>query len=350
MLHEEKEVPSIVRKSLDHSYDVIRMKAKKKKRNVMWRKLAVAACCFVIAGSVFTNKHVQANINKLFHFNDKGIERAVDEEFPQKSNSIATDKGITVALDRYFADANKLGFSFQLVFEDTSILKKQVSEVSFDYRLKNGDGKYIMESIPDTKPLKGKKVYMSKAEDKNPSIDGKTGKVQYDVVFESNQGSIPKLKDAVLEIESVKVFYENDERKEIDGIWNLPISDKTKEEATSTVEYRLAETRSNIQIVSAKANPTSLNLTFSVDEVVEDENTFMDMKMVDETGKEYKSKGYSQDVENGKTTVYVNFPITSYDKANTLKLQMKKFGEIELVRKSKDNLHLSLECSTLILV
>ncbi|CAI8957016.1 hypothetical protein KOY_02153 [Bacillus cereus VDM021] len=57
------------------------------------------------------------------------------------------------------------------------------------------------------------------------------------------------------------------------------------------------------------------------------------MKMVDETGKEYKSKGYSQDVENGKTIVYVNFSITSYDKANTLKLQMKKFGEIELVRK-----------------
>lgn len=277
LLHEEKEIPSIVRKSLDHSYDVIRMKAKKKKRTVMWRKFAVAACCFVLAGGVFTNEHVLASINKLFHFNDKGIERAVDEGFTQKSNSTATDKGITVALDRYFADENKLGFSFQLVFEDTSIFKKQVKEVSFDYRLKNGDGEYIMESIPDTKPLKGKKMYMSKAEDKNPSIDGKNGKVQYDVVFESNQGSIPKLKDAMLEIETIKVFYENDERKEIDGIWNLPISDQTKEGTTSSFEYIQAETKSNIQIISAKANPTSLNLTFSINEVVEDENTFLDI-------------------------------------------------------------------------
>lgn len=333
VLHEEKEIPSIVRKSVDHSYDVIRMKAKKKKRNVMWRKLAVAACCFVIAGGVFTNEHVRANINKLFHFNDKGIERAVDEGFTQKSNSTATDKGITVILDRYFADANKLGFSFQLVFGDTSIFKKQVKEVSFDYRLKNGDGEYIMESIPDTKPLKGNKLYVSGGEDNNPYIDMKTGKVLYEAIWESNQGLIPKLKDAVLEIESVKVFYENDERKEIDGIWNLPISDKTKEEATSTVEYRSAETTSNIHIVSAKANPTSLNLTFSVNEVVEDENTFMDMKIIDETGKEYKSKGYSMNAGNAKTNVQVNFPITSYDKANTLKLQIKKFGEIELVRK-----------------
>ncbi|ENQ3105502.1 protein of unknown function [Bacillus sp. 491mf] len=333
LLHEEKEMPGIVRKSLDRSYDVIRMQSKKKKRNVIWRKFAVAACCVVIAGGVFTNEHVRANINKLFHFNDKGIERAVDEGFTQKSNSTAIDKGITVALDRYFADTNKLGFSFQLVFDDTSIFKKKVKEVSFDYRLKNGAGEYIMESIPDTKPLKGKNIYMSKAEDKNPSIDGKNGKVQYDVVFESNQGAIPKLTDAVLEVESVNVFYENDELKKIDGIWNLPISAKMKEGTTSTVEYKSAETTSNIQIISAKTNPTSLNLTFSVNEVVEDENTFMNMKIIDETGKEYKSKGYSMDVKNDKTTVHVNFPITSYDKANTLKLQMKKFGEVELVKK-----------------
>ncbi|MCM3737381.1 DUF4179 domain-containing protein [Bacillus cytotoxicus] len=297
----------------------------------MWRKFAAAACCFVIAGSIFTNEHVRANINKLFDFNDKGIERAVDEGFTQKSNSKATDKGITVALDRYFADTNKVGFSFQLTFEDTNIIKKQVKKVSFDYRLKNGDGEYIMESIPDTKPLKGKKMYMSKAEDKNPSIDGKNGKVQYDVVFESNQGVIPKLKDAVLEIESVNVFYENDELKKIDGVWNLPVADTKKEEVM--VEYKQTETNSHIQIISAKANPTSLNLTFSVDEVVVDENTFINMKMIDETGKEYKSKGYSMGVENDKTTVHVNFPITSYDKANTLKIQMKKFGEVELVRK-----------------
>lgn len=333
LLQEEKEIPSIVRKSLDHSYEMIRMKAKKKKRNVMWRRFAVAACCFVIAGGVFTNEHVRASINKLFHFNDKGIERAVDEGFTQKSNSTAIDKGITVVLDRYFTDANKLGFSFQLVFEDTSIFKKKVKEVSFDYRLKNGDGEYMMEYIPDTKPLKGKKMYISRAEDKNPSIDGKNGKVQYDVVFESNQRAIPKLTDAVLEIESINVFYENDELKKIDGIWNLPIGNKMKEEATATVDYKQAETTSNIQIISAKTNPTSLNLTFSVNEVVEDENTFMDMKIIDETGKEYKSKGYSMNVENAKTTVHVNFPITSYDKANTLKLQMKKFGEVELVRK-----------------
>ncbi|MFD3445370.1 DUF4179 domain-containing protein [Microbacteriaceae bacterium 4G12] len=332
LLQKEKEMPTIVRKSLDHSYDVIRMKAKKKKRNIIWKKFAVAASCLVIAGGVFTNEHVRANISKLFDLNDKGIERAVEEGFAQNSNSTATDKGITVTLDHYFADDNKLGLSFQLVFKDTSILEKPVKKISFDYRLKNGNGEYIMEEIPDTKPLKGKNMYMSTAQDKNPSIDGKNGKVQYDVVFESNQGLIPKLQDAVLEIESVKIFYENGELKVIDGMWNLPITNKAEEGKTSKIEYMQVGT-SSVHIISAKANPTSLNLTFSVDEVIEDENAFLNMKIIDEAGKEYKSKGCSTDVENGKTIVHVNFPITSYNKANTLKLKVKRFGEIELKKK-----------------
>lgn len=334
VLHEEKEIPSIVRKSLDHSYDVVRMKAKKKKRNVMWRKFAVAACCFMIAGGVFTNEHVRANINKLFHFNDKGIERAVDEGYSQKSNSSVTDKGIRVALDRYFADENKLGFSFQLVFEDTSIFKKKVKEVSFDYRLKNGDGEYIMEYIPDTKPLKGKNMYLSRAEDKNPSIDGKSGKVQYDVVFGSNQGSIPNLKDAVLEIESVNVFYENEEMKKIDGIWNLPIENNKKEEKKVKFEYEAVKTSPHLELVSAKANPTSLNIAFSIDKIIEDENEFIDMKVIDNKGNEYpSSNGYRTDVKEGKMIIHANFPVSSYDEMESVTLKTRNFGEIKLKKK-----------------
>ena len=130
-----------------------------------------------------------------------------------------------------------------------------------------------------------------------------------------------------------KAIYENDEHKTIEGRWSLPISDQVKEETTSTIEYKQIEATSNMKIVSAKVNPTSFNLTFSVNEVVKDENTFIDMKMIDEAGKEYKSKGYSMNDENGKTTVHVNFPITSYDKVNTLKLTVRKFGEVELVKK-----------------
>lgn len=221
-----------------------------------------------------------------------------------------------------------------MVFEDTSIFKKKVKEVSFDYRLKNGDGEYIMEYIPDTKPLKGKKMYLSRAEDKNPSIDGKSGKVQYDVVFGSNQGSIPNLKDAVLEIESVNVFYENEEMKKIDGIWNLPIENNKKEEKKVKFEYEAVKTSPHLELVSAKANPTSLNIAFSIDKIIEDENEFIDMKVIDNKGNEYPSSGgYRTDVKEGKMIIHANFPVSSYDEMESVTLKTRKFGEIKLKKK-----------------
>lgn len=128
-----------------------------------------------------------AGINEFFNFGDKGIEQAVNNGFTQENNSEIADQGIKITLDKHFSDANKLGISFQLVFEDPSILNN-AREVSMDYRLKNGDGDYIVEFIPDTKTLKSENRYISGLEHQNPILDVKTGRIQYDVLLNSNQG------------------------------------------------------------------------------------------------------------------------------------------------------------------
>ena len=159
VMNEKKEIPVKVRHSLDQSYDIIRAKSKKKKANFIWKRVATAACALIVTGIVLTNEHVLAGINEFFNFGDKGIEQAVNNGFIQENKSSVTDQGIKITLDKHFSDANKLGLSFQLVFEDPSILNK-VREVSMDYRLKNGDGEYIDEFIPDTKPLKSDNKYI----------------------------------------------------------------------------------------------------------------------------------------------------------------------------------------------
>ncbi|QGS68179.1 hypothetical protein CV093_04615 [Oceanobacillus sp. 143] len=112
-----------------------------------------------------------------------------------------------------------MGLNFHLAFEDPSILNN-VREVSMDYRLKNGDGDYIYEFIPDTKPLKGDNRYTSGSEHQNPILDIKTGEIQYDVLTDSNEGVIPSLRDAVIEVESVNVFYNTGKSKKLMGIGN----------------------------------------------------------------------------------------------------------------------------------
>ncbi|WP_369902343.1 DUF4179 domain-containing protein [Bacillus manliponensis] len=336
LFNEKQEMPDVVRESVNRSYDMIRANTKKKKRNKVWKQVAVAACSVIVAGGLFTNEQVRASIIELFQFNDKGIERAVEEGFTEESNSVVTDQGVTVALEQYFADEHKLGFSFKIAFEDKSVLQKPVRQVSFDYRLKNGDGEYILENIPDTKPLKGtpSKYYISGGNDKLVFLDKKIGKVQYEEINESELGNIPQLKGAVLEIESVNVFYEDDEMKKIDGVWNLPIEDSAKQGSGKRLEYEAFQTSPQLKLVSAKASPTSFNIAFSVDEIVEDENEFIDMKVIDNKGNEYKSSdGYSTDVKGGKTIIYANFPITSYEKLGSITLKTKNFGEIKLKRK-----------------
>lgn len=332
IMSEDKEIPVKVRKTLDQSYDIIRAKSKKKKVNFIWKRVAAAACALIITGVVITNENVIASISEFFNFGDKGIEQAINNGFIQKNNSSVTNQGIQITLDNHLSDANKVGFSFQLEFEDPSILKK-VREVSLDYRLKNGDGEYIFEYIPDTKPLKGGNRYLSGLDDRNPMLDVKTGRIQYDVLADSNEGVIPTLKDAVVEVESVNVFYNTGDFKKIDGNWELSLANKNKEKSNEIIQYAMKNQSSVIQVAKADANPTSLNLTFSLDGIYENENDFMDMKIVDEDGNEYGTTSYSMSTQNNKTVISTNFQITSYNKSKKLNLIIEGIGEVELLRK-----------------
>ncbi|OOM14590.1 DUF4179 domain-containing protein [Clostridium saccharobutylicum] len=328
ILNEEKEIPSVVRISLDSTYDRIRAMPKKKNRVV--GKIAAAVCCVVILGSMVTNESVRAGIKTFFDFNDRGVEKAINEGAINENSSSACDNGVEVTLDSYFADSNKIGLSIMLKFNDSKILKG-IDKVSLDYRIKNGDGKYIEEFIPDTKLLKGKKQYISNVNDRNSKIDLENNEVQYDVILESEEGAIPKLENAVVEVESVKFFKNYKKVKDIDGIWNLELNGG-KSNDINPVEYKAVNNTSKIEIISAKSSPTSFNITFSVDGECIDEKEFMikDIKLVDENGKEYQSNGYSSELKNNKTIISTNFSLSSYEDLDKLKLVVSSMGEVEL--------------------
>lgn len=333
VMNQKKEMPSNVRHSIDQSYEIIRARSKKKKSIFIAKRVAVAACTLILTGIMLTNEHVMAGISSFFHFGDKGVDRAIMEGFGQESNSTATDQNIKITLEQQIADANKLGMNFELIFKDLSLLKNDVREISMDFRLKNGNGKYLFEFIPDTKILKGAPSTITSLEHKNPLIDKKTGNVQFDVLLNSNEGEIPHLKDAVVEVESVNIFYEDGNLKKIDGAWNLALLNNKKEKI-DFIEYTMGNQSSAIQVSSAKASPTALNITFSVNGLYgKDENKFLNMKIIDEDGQEYLSDSFRIRESNKQTIISTNFPITSYNTSKKLKLVIEGFGEVELKKK-----------------
>lgn len=341
MLNTEKEMPKIVRKSIDYAYDQIRIKAQKGNRGI-WKKGIVAACCIIIAGGMMTNQYVSAAIKSFLNFNDRGIQQAINNGFVENNNASAADKSINITLDSFFTDSNKMGLSFKLKFDDVKLLNENIRRISLDYRIKNGDGEYIKEAVPDTKTLKGKNQYISTWNDKNSILDLKNGIVQYDVILESFQGSIPKLNNAVVEVESVNIFYngtkdsvtnmEKYSLKVINGRWNMPITNNRSN--ISSIEYVVNNNSSKIQVTSAKATPTSLNIELSIESTIDyDYIANSNIQLIDEKGNKYMSNGFAIDTKDAKTILSLNFSVTAYDNIDKLKLLIEGVGELNLIRK-----------------
>ncbi|MTH54089.1 DUF4179 domain-containing protein [Bacillus mangrovi] len=331
LMTENKEIPARVRKSIDGSYDYIRMASKKKKKASIWKKTAAAACALMATGMFLSNEQVMAGITDFFAFGDQGIKQALQNGFAQEDHHAVANQGVVITLDKHFSDANKVGLRFELAFDDPSLLKN-ATEVTLDYRLKNGDGEYVIESIPDTKPLKGEQKVLSGAEEANPVLDSESGIAQYEVLMSSNAGNLPELKGAVIEVESVNVFSSSGKLKKAEGNWDLAVAN-TKQTKPKTIHFAMKNPSSVIQVTKAAANPTSLNLIFSVDGIHENENAFANqMKIVDEKGIEYAASSFSMSEEKNKTIISTNFPITSYNSSKQLKLVINGIGKVELVK------------------
>ncbi len=337
VMRKEKEMPLNVRKSLDSTYNSIQTHSKKKKNKFKWKQITVAACALLIGGTFLTNEQVRASINDLFSFGDKGIERAFTEGFAQANNSTATDQNVKITLLQNFSDENKMGMSFSIEFEDSKVLEDGVTDVTMDFRLKNGDGVYIQEFIPDTKPLKGDNRYnVSGIDIKHQILNEKTGETQVDIIIDSNKGMLPILRNAVVEIESINVFrgFDIAGLTKIDGKWDLKVVNQEIEKPISIIEYAMYDPSSIIQVVSAKANPTSLNLKFTVNQVYEDETPFNNsIKIVDEKGDVYKPVGFNIEIRDNQTQISTNIPVSSYEGFDKLKLIVDDIGEVELFKK-----------------
>lgn len=331
-LNEEKEIPKEVRMSLDSTYDRIRTLPKKKNKAVL--KIAVAVCCIAILGTLFSSESVRASIKTFFKFNDKGVEKAVNEGYVNQNGNSAYDNGVNFTLNSYFVDSNKIGLSIKIKFDDSKTLK-EIDSVSLDYRIKNGNGEYIEEHIVDTKPLKGKNKYISSIKENNSGVDFVNNEVQYDVILESNKGEIPNLENAVIEVETVKLFKNDKVINGIDGIWSLEFN-KGKAISANPVEYKAKKNGSKIEIISAKSSPTSFNINLSVDGKYEDENTFCmeNMKLIDQNGEEYICDGYSSEIKNNKTIISTNFPLSNFNNVDKLKLIIASIGEVELEKEN----------------
>ncbi|WP_234123584.1 DUF4179 domain-containing protein [Clostridium hydrogenum] len=332
VLTEEKEIPDVVKKSFNDTYNIIRSKSKTKNRRIL--KTAAVILCLIGSVIVINNKYVIAAVNSFFS-GAKSVQTANDKSnFVHKNVSSAFNNGVNISLDNYFIDDSEMGLNFSLKINTNLLPKGKIEDFSMEYRIKNGDGQYIAEVISDTKPLKSKNFIVDSGGGKSYNFDEKNGTFQYDELL-SAKNSFPKINNAVVEVETIDILYKdtsgNEKGKGINGSWNLKIDNNGNSQGIVT-KYKAKNTTSNIQVISAKDDPTNFYVTFSTNKKVSMSDLLDKIKLVDKNGKKYQYDTLDDDKKDGKTIFKVKFPISMYDNIDKFKFSIDGVGEVELSR------------------
>ncbi len=325
VLHDNKEIPAAVRTALDNTYGEIKKYRKKARVNMFWKKGLVAAACILVLGMLAANSSVIAGIKGFLGFRDAGIGKIVDEGLLKPIDSEASDKNIAFSLDGYLYDAYKMAFIMTAGFEDADLLQG-IDEVNLDFRVKNGDGTYITEIIPDTKPLKaGTLPHVINSFSMVKDIDYVKSEIQFYVVLESIKGRIPKLREAVVEVETIRFFTANNKLKEIDGQWNLALNEDGYL-GEEIVKYRAQKQSPDLEVLSALSAPTCFHITFALNTKVEGSGGLFQMKLIAENGEEFGDQGFMMEEDKGKTIVTTNFQASAFRGPSEYTLRVFSIG------------------------
>lgn len=325
ILQEDLEIPKTIRTSLDSTYSQIKEYSRKERVNMFWKRGLVAAVCILALGLLAANSSVMATIKSFLGFKDSGIERTVDEGLLLPIGSTVSEQEVTLSLDSYLYDSYKMAFIMTAQFEDAGLLKG-IDDVGLDFRVKNGDGMYIAEYIPDTKPLKADSLpHVITSISVNKHIDDAKSEVQFYYILESIKGQIPRIKDAIVEVETIKLFAPNNKFRNIDGQWNLVLTEDNYLEDGLT-RYSAQKQSSDIEVLSAVSAPTSFNISFVLNTVFGESSGLFQMKLIDENGEEFGDQGFMMEENDGKTIITTNFKVSALHSSNKYTLQVFSIG------------------------
>ncbi|MDQ0207330.1 DUF4179 domain-containing protein [Alkalicoccobacillus murimartini] len=324
-------IPGKVRSALDETYKEIQLKSSQRKKKRYVQRMVISAAAVVLAGFVLMNDDVQASFSQLFQ-SDRGVNKAISEGYVQKDGHSVSNKGIEITLSDHFYDDRKLGMNIKMKFEDVKQLK-DVERVTFDYRLKNGDGTYLIESIPDTEPRKGDGTLYFSGGGEEAFLHNSEGLVQIEALYDNiGEEAVPVINDATLEVEMIKLW-RNGDFESINGEWRVPMNDMEKRSESKPTKYIALDETAPIKIKEATANPTSLYLEFEVEgDYREQEHIFSEMLILDTEGNDYGADMYSISSNDNyqTTTISTTFQISSYDHLDSFAFRINDIGEVEL--------------------
>lgn len=339
-LSDDSEIPeSVIRKSETAFTQIRKMQSEvkeRKKSSMRKRKIYIAAVALfgALMIPIMTSDSAIAAI-KSFFYKDAGIQKATDNGYVQAvDDDSVKDKGIAVKVDQVVVDKTKMAFSFQLAFDDVSLISA-ADRVFMDMVIRDDEGKYIEAD--------GNPNSLTSGMDWNTNVSQKeNGKVVYNVVLQSPEGKFVNMNVLEVDIHSIALYKKHGDKpyKVIEGNWISMIGLDEKFTMQQTVKYD-AEDHPVVKVMYAEMLPTGMSIQFSIAEKV-DESILHKVTLVDETGKTYEPSNIaSMDyTEDGKDLISMTFEATAYDELDALTMKLEDIAgqdlTVKLVKSSMD--------------
>lgn len=325
-MNHETTVSKLARQAFDSSYAHVRNEAKsrRKSRNKPMRTLLTMAATLMLIIMLSVEGTALAAFNRLFQFQDRGIEQvAMTSEENVQATSV-TDQNVTVTLEQMIAGQHKLALRFTVEGEEIQLADD--TEFHLEYRIQAKDGMYLDELISDTKPLKGEGDLIGHRF--NTYIDQEEGVTIHEILAESKNRAIPSLDGAKVHIETLH-WTQDGRSQTVNGDWTLPLQTTLPDDI---IQYEMSRSEGEIEVIRAVTDMTSTHIVLRVNGERYDENFFLDnVYLKDGNGMTYRIEaGYLSEATESKTTLTFHLPYTIMDATHEINLGIKGVGEVTM--------------------
>ena len=326
-INKEQELPVSIRSAFDQSYEQIRQQSKKKAKKSWLKPVSAAAAVALSATVLFTNDTALAKLQALLGIEDSGLETAMEHGDVHSIMQTQTFENTTLTLDSFFADSFRMGLQFTINSEH--IVKGDVNNLNFEYRLFDANGKEIDAMVSDTKKIAG------------PGLFG-SAEIQFDVL-KDNQATmsyvagattttVPSLEEAQLIVEAIHIVDYKGNVTSINGEWIFNLTDTNMMQQ----KYMAENTVSGLTLQQAIVTNGSMQVSYIIDGLDEDNShPLFETAIVNSTGEAFYAKNaHVERLEKEQQTVInLVFPYSMWNDQQSLLLKIPGYEELKLIKK-----------------
>lgn len=233
------------------------------KKSFINKKISIAACaCLILTTGVVFAKDIEEYFKGLFTNTNHAIEDAVENGYLQKEDSdYVYDNNVGIKVDSLVLDELHLNISFAFETEDENIKSIRFK----DFVISSDSGRNIYES--EIQPKENiDDIYLANSVEWMGLAQRTDEKTLIDSILFGLRENDKEIKELRFNITKLRVIYQDDSTREIDGNWKFTVAIKEEMRKKSSITYVLKEENEYVKSCTGVLSVTGFQMDLKLKE------------------------------------------------------------------------------------